>query len=301
MRVLELEDNYPFHEMHTKDDVPAIVNPGSVQQLGEQALAVTRELADIDLSNTSGEQQTFMYVPIFGLLHYPQAWAPALAILAGLLTLCALVLALWRKLASWRGLGVALLAMLPTVAVAFAGTKAIWNAAPDVFKWETSGWPEWPEVIPPNGWSILILTNLLVLVWMVVVYRLARRWSERANFSLLGIFFFMIFSVAVALGEPKSAILFTWPVIIGALAWLIAGLRAGKAARAAGENGWLPDLLVLAAAVPFVLYVVPMVPAIFMSDGTLSTGITAVVWAILLAIILPAVDGLWVDKPAITN
>jgi acetylornithine deacetylase/succinyl-diaminopimelate desuccinylase-like protein len=48
VRVLELEDNYPFHEMHTKDDVPAIVNPGSVQQLGEQALAV-RELANIDL------------------------------------------------------------------------------------------------------------------------------------------------------------------------------------------------------------------------------------------------------------
>jgi hypothetical protein len=296
VRVLELEDNYPFHQQHTEQDTLEIVSLGSVQQLGEQALAVVRELSALDLTDTSGEQQTFMYVPIFGLLHYPQAWAPALAILAGLLTLCALALALYRKLASFRGLGVALLALLLTVAVTFAGTKAIWNAAPGVFKWETRGWSEWPEVIPPNGWPILIVTNLLVLVLMVVVYRLARRWSERANFSLLGIIFFLLFSVALALGEPKSAILFTWPVIIGASAWLIAGLRAGKAASGAGGNGWTMDLLVLAAAVPFVLYVVPMVPAVFMSDGTLSTGITAAVWAILLGILLPAVDGLLTSR-----
>jgi hypothetical protein len=33
-----------------------------------------------------------------------------------------------------------------------------------------------------------------------------------------------------------------------------------------------------------------------MSDGTLSTGITAAVWAILLGILLPAVDGLLTSR-----
>ena len=40
IQVLELEDNYPFYEQHTPGDVPSIVKPGTLQQLGEQALSV---------------------------------------------------------------------------------------------------------------------------------------------------------------------------------------------------------------------------------------------------------------------
>ena len=163
IRVLELEDNYPFHEQHTPEDLPEIVNPGTVQQLGEQALAVTRELGDLDLSNTSGEQETYIYVPFLGLAHYPEAWARNLAILAGILLVTAWGLALWRKFASWGGLGVAVLAIAVTAGLSAFGTNTLWKAAPDLFGWETRRWPDWPEVIPPNGWQILILSNLVVL------------------------------------------------------------------------------------------------------------------------------------------
>lgn len=100
IRVLQLEDNYPFREQHTSDDVPDIVRPGSVQQLGEQVLAIVRELSNLNLDNTSGEQQTYMYVPMIGLAHYPEVWALPLAIVAGVLLIVAVGMALWRKLAS---------------------------------------------------------------------------------------------------------------------------------------------------------------------------------------------------------
>ena len=43
--------------------------------------------------------------------------------------------------------------------------------------------------------------------------------------------------------------------------------------------------IALAAGVPFVVYVMALVPSVFMSDGTLSTSITSAVWAILLCIL----------------
>jgi hypothetical protein len=288
VRVLELEDNYPFHEQHTLDDVPKIVNPGSVQQLGEQALSVVRELGHLDLSNTNGEQRTYMYVPGIGLAHYPEAWALPLAILTGILMVIVLGLALWRRLASWRGLGVAFLAIVSMAGLAGFGTNAVWKAAPNLLGWETQKWSEWPEVIPPNGWWILVLSNLVVLVLTVAVYWFARRSSTRASFSLFGLLIFLLFAVVLATADPRGAILITWPVLIGSVAWIVA------AAISRDGRKWPVDAGALLAAIPTILYLLPLVPAIFMSDGTKSVAIMAGVWVIILGIILPAIDGLFV-------
>ncbi len=290
VRVLELEDNYPFHEQHTLDDVPEIVNPGSVQQLGEQALAVARELGHLDLSNTRGEQRTYMYIPGIGLAHYPEAWALPFAILTSIMMIIALGLALWRHLASWRGLGVAFLTMVFMAGLAGFGTNTIWKAAPNLLSWETQKWSEWPEVIPPNGWWILVLSNLVVLILAVVVYWFARRWSSRASFSLVGLLIFLLFAVVLAIAEPRGAIIITWPVLIGSIAWIVAVALNKKGKK------WLVDVCILLTAIPTILYILPLVPAIFMSDGTKSVAIMAGVWVIILSIILPVVDGLF-ERP----
>jgi hypothetical protein len=46
--VLALEDNYPFKEKHTREDLPGIIQAGSVQQMGEQVLSIVRELGGLD-------------------------------------------------------------------------------------------------------------------------------------------------------------------------------------------------------------------------------------------------------------
>lgn len=292
VRVLELEDNYPFHEQHTPADVPEIVNPGSVQQLGEQALSVARELSGLDLSQTSGEQETYLYVPLLGLAHYPQAWALPLAVVAAVLLVIAFGLALWRGFASWRGLGVAVLAALVTAGLSAAGTNALWKAAPGWFDWDIHSWPDWPEVIPPNGWQIFILSNLAVLILSAVVFRLARRWSARANFSLVGLFILLLPAVATGVSAPHFAIIFTWPVLLGALSWIAAAVLSRKSKEFAEDFG------VLLAAIPCMLYIFTLLVVVFMSDGTLSVAITAGVWAILLGIFLPVIDGLLL-RPAV--
>jgi hypothetical protein len=286
IRVLELEDNYPYYQQHTPADVPEIVNPGSVQQLGDQVLAVVRELSSLDLDNTSGEQQSFVYVPALGLAHYPQAWALPLTILAGALLVVAVGLALWRRLASWAGLGVALLASAATAGLTTIGISAIWRAAPDLFGWETHRWHDWPEVIPPHGWLLFVLSNLAVLVLTVVVYRSTRRWSSRVSFSMLGLFIFLLLAMVFTLSDPRGAIQVTWPVLIGSAVWIAAMVFSKD------DRKWLLDAGAILAAIPTMLYILPLVPAIFMSDGTKSTAIMAGVLVIILVIILPAVDDL---------
>lgn len=282
---LVLEDNYPFREKHTALDLPEIISPGSLQQMGEQTLAITRQLAGLDLSNPRGEHQTWFAVPLLGLAHYPQAWALPLAIAAGVLLVLALGLALWRRLASWRGLAVGPVAVLGTAAAAGFAVNALWARVPDLAGWDTHRWPEWPEVIPPNGWLYFTGFGLLVLTLTVVVYWLVRRWSGRPDVSLAAIL--PLLPAAVALGDalPRAAYMPTWIVLAGSLAW-VGAVAAGKARRA-----WSVDLAALLEAVGFLVLLFPFLPGVVMSDGFKSIAILAAFWAVILFATLPVVEG----------
>jgi hypothetical protein len=290
IQVLELEDNYPYYQQHTKGDVPDIVNPGSVQQIGEQALAVTRELGGLDLANTKGPQRVYASLPLIGLLNYPQTWNLPLAILAVILLVAAFVLALRRRFATWRGLGVAFLTILILTGAVLVASNAFWKAAPGLFGWKTYLFPIWPEVIPPNGWLIVIVSYCVVLILAALAYRLARRWNSAADFSLLGVTIFTVLSILLAIGAPHVAILFTWPALLGSTGWILAGVFSRPGKPWAVEAGALP------AAIATLLFPLQFVPIMFMSDGTKSVAITPGVLVILLGVLLPVVDGLLAGK-----
>ncbi len=286
--VLALEDNYPFRQKHTEEDLPEIISAASVQQMGDQTLAITRVLGALDLVNPRGEQETFFSVPLLGFVHYPQAWSLPLGIIAATLLVLALGLALWRRFASWRGLAVALGAILVTAAASVLGVGALQPRLPRLFGWKTFLWDEWPEVIPPNGWLAAALLGLLVLALAVAVYVLARRWSARADFSLMGSMPFAIAAVVLAVAEPRTAYAFTWPVLIASLVWIMAAI-ARKTPMA-----WSLDLAAMLAAAPLVVMFLPFLPGIIMSDGMKSLNILAGIGALLLSVILPGIDGLLV-------
>ncbi len=282
--VLALESNYPFRQYHTMEDVPAIINPGTVQQMGEQTLSVARELGRLDLANPWGEQETFFSVPVIGFMHYPQAWSLPLAVITAVLCLLALALALWRRLVNWRGLATAFGTILLTAAVSVIGIGAVQPRLPAIFGWKTGQWADWPEVIPPYGEVAAGALALLVLGLAMVGYILARRWSRPAEFSLTGLMPFAIPAVAVAALEPRAAYSFIWPVLIGSLSWLIV------AAFSREQRKWRLTAGIMLTAIPFVVFIAPVLPGIVMSDGMKSLNILAGVEVALLAVILPAID-----------
>jgi hypothetical protein len=281
---LALEDNYPFREQHTEFDLPEIVNAGSVQQMGEQTLAIVRELGGIDLANPWGEHETWFSVPPV-LFHYPQAWALPLAIAAGLMLVLALGLGLWLGLTTWHGLAVGFGVILGTAVTAGFVTGALFERVPNLAGWDTHSWPEWPEVIPPNGWHYFVGLGLLVLVLVVIVYRIVRRWSGRPDLSLAVLLPFFVAAVVLGVAVPRTAYMPTWIVLVGSLAWFAAA-ATGKLRRA-----WPVDLAALLEAVGFLVLLFPFLPGVFMSDGFKSITILAGFWATILFATLPVVEG----------
>ncbi len=289
--VLALEDNYPFRQKHTAEDLPGIIRPASVQQMGEQTLAIARELGSRDLVDPWGEQETFFPVPVLGLIHYPESWSLPLAITAGVLLVLALGLSLWRGLISWRGLGIAFGTILVTAVISVLGVGALQPYLPRLFGWQTSRWPDWPEVIPPHGWLAAGLPALFVLGLCAGGYILFRRWSRRADFSLISLLPIAILAVVLAAAEPRTAYAFTWPVLIGSLSWAIVHfLKPTK---------WSADAAALVTALAIVIILAPFLPGVVMSDGMKSLNILAGIEAAMLGVILPAIDGLLVRNAGV--
>ncbi len=290
--VLALEDNYPFRQKHTAEDLPGIIRPASMQQMGEQTLAIARELGQRDLVNPWGEQETFFAVSFFGLAHYPEAWSLPLVITAGILMLVAFGLMLWRKFVSWRGMLISFGTILLTVVISVIVVTLLMPRMPAIFGWKTLDWPDWPEVIPPNGWVPVIIFDLFTLAVCVLGYMLARRWSGRADHSLAGLLPFLIPAVAFSIVMPRVAYPFLWTVLIGSAGWIVAAVAGRK------HLGWSRDLATTLAALPLVVLLLVFVPGVVMADGMKSLNILVGAEALIMGVVLPAIDGLLVRRPA---
>jgi hypothetical protein len=71
------------------------------------------------------------------------------------------------------------------------------------------------------------------------------------------------------------------------------------AVTAPRQTKWSLDVAATLAAVPLVVILLPFLPGVVMSDGMKSLAILAGIEALLLAVALPAVDGLIVRTPAL--
>lgn len=286
IQVLAMEDNYPFKEKHTNEDVAEIVSPASVQQMGDQVLAIIRALGTQYLANPLGSHETFFPIPYVGLVHYPQSWSLPISIVAGVLFCLAYGLAIWRKLISWRGVGLALVAIVATAVISALAVGWVWPQLPDLMGWEVQRWPDWPEVIPPHAGLVDLIFAILILILFVYAYRFIRRWSSAHAFTLSGLFILWLPAMVTALSEPRATYLFVWPVLVGSFSWVII-ILLGKQSKP-----WLIDVVFLLSAIPALILVLPFLPGVVMADGMKSLSILAALWAILLSVILPVVDEL---------
>jgi len=283
--VLALEDNYPFKEKHTQWDTPSIVSPGSVQQLGDTVLALARRLGDIDLSDTRGEDRTFFPIPFTALVHYPVSWTQQLFILACVLLVFMFFFSFRNKVLTLGGFFLALGVILVSAGICGVMITLLKPLLPGIFGWNTALWPDWPEVIPPNSGYALAGFALLVTGVTYLAYRLCRRRCSPAEFSIAGLLPFYLFSGAFSFLMPMMAYPFLWPALLGSSAWLFCALIQGnRTCRSA-----VPALI---AALPLMVLLLPFIPGIVMADGMKSLEILGAVFALILFIVLPAVDSL---------
>ena len=197
---------------HSAGDSLAALDERSLQHMGDQTLAATRELSR---AAPTGDG-TLLFADVAGrwLLVIP-GWA-GIALLAGLAAGYAVLS--WRLGGLWRGLATAATALAGSAALAWAALFLMGELRPGSY------WRAYP------AWTHLAVYACGLLAAVATLALLARKLSAeqlRASFWL----FFLLLGLAVLLIAPGGIIYFVLPPL-AAIAGLLLSGRFGWAARA---------------------------------------------------------------------
>ncbi len=199
---------------HTPLDRLANLDPASVQHLGDTALALTRRLADADLTAPDPRERVFLDALGLSMIAWPAAWTPALALLA----LCLLSLATWRirhvprdTPPRTRLLAVLALPLLLAVPAALGGGLA-WLLA---FLTDA----EVPGHADPTGARLAVWAASLAASGLVATLLNARLGPARLTLALW--WSLAVLTAALAVADPAASVGLLPPVLLaaGLLAW----------------------------------------------------------------------------------
>ncbi|MFF4832707.1 M20/M25/M40 family metallo-hydrolase [Streptomyces sp. NPDC001315] len=263
-----------YHSAH--DDL-AHVSRGSVQDMGDAALAAARRLAGADLG-AGGSDAT--YFSLFGtVVSYPAQLDLPLACLA----LLGVSLLLWlgrRRGLSLGGAGRAAatfpLTLLGGAVIGLAGWWALTLFRPDFALAAGSVY---------HLGRYALGEALLLLVLLVAWYRWARRTVSPLDIAVGVLGWFALLALVCAVLLPGGAYLFTWPALIGlaAVAVTVRWTPTGSPWRAVAGAG---------AAVPAVALLLPIVLLLLPTLGLSLTVAPLVLAALLGAVVLSVLEPL---------
>ncbi|MEU2349351.1 M28 family peptidase [Modestobacter sp. NPDC049651] len=256
---------------HTPEDTPDRMDRGSLQAMGDNALALTRELGGRDLRELArpGDADA-VYFPVLGrLVRFPgwSVWPLAGLAVAALGGLAALARSragtpLRRSLA---GFG---LALLPVVLAPLAAQGA-WALL-------TAVRPGYAGMIDPwrPGWyrlGVVALVLFVVLAW----YALLRRVGATA-LAVGALGWPVVLGAVLAAVAPGGSYLAALPALAGGVAGVV-GLLSGRP--------WVRLLGALLAGAVAVVVLAPTIALFFPALG-LATGAAPALFAVLLALVL---------------
>jgi hypothetical protein len=275
-----------FTELHTSEDRIEVVSPASLQQTGEQLLALVRYLGDQDRLEFNAPDQTFF--PALGqLIHYPAGWALPLAVVAGLCFLGTLIYGFRKRNLTWLGLGLSLVAFLIYVAASLGITFLIWQGIqalhPDY---------QYSTVRPHLSGDALYLVGfgflaLAVATGMIVV---ARKKVSSFDLAAGALVIWLPGAIAAAVYVPATSYLGSWVLLFNSLALLLALVVQTK------KSAWLwAGLGFMASAILVTFLWLPLVYLSFLGSGFPMWWIMIAEATLWLGALLPAWD--WITSP----
>jgi hypothetical protein len=202
---------------HTPLDNFGNAEPRTLQHHGDYLLPLARGFGALDLAALAAPDRIYFSPPVIGLVHYPLAWAPALAVLGILLVAAMIFRAAQRGAlrAKSVGLGVAHLAAALVVLPLFA--MLTWRLLalriPEV-AWFAHG-------SPYGSGRYLLGIGLLVTALYVGSTGWLRRRLAPAEMLVAALLAWSLLALASALWTPGASYVFLWPLVFASLglAW----------------------------------------------------------------------------------
>jgi hypothetical protein len=262
---------------HTPQDTPSMMDQASLQQHGENALALARAFGGADLATLSRPGAfDATYFPVPGLLVRYPGWLvwpfAALAVVA--VAVFAWALRRRGELTLARTAAACGLTLVPLL-LAPVAAQVLWLGLVALR-------PGYAEMIDPwrPGWfrvAVLGLAGLVLFGW----YALSRRRIGPAALAVGGLAWLALLGVVLAAFTPGGSYLAALPALTGAVAGII-GLTVGtaRARLVAQAVGAAVAVLILAPTV-----------VLFLPALGLATGGAAAFFAVMLGLaLLPALE-----------
>jgi hypothetical protein len=253
--------------------------------MGDNALALARELGDRDLAALAGPgPEDATYFPVLEeLARYPGSWVWPLA--AGAVVLVLLLVGVARARGETtlpRTLLGTLLAAVPLVGGPLAA-QGLWALLVALRPGYSSMLDPWRP--GPYRLAAVALVVGVTLLW----YALLRRRLGPTSLVVGGLVWLAALSAVLAAYAPGGSYLAVWPGLAGAVAGLLGVLTGNRVVR---------TVAVLAAGAVAVVVLAPTVSLFFPALGLSSGAAPAFVAAMLAVALLPAFELLFPDPYA---
>jgi Peptidase family M28 len=266
---------------HSPIDDPAHLSAASLQQMGDITLALTRELAGMDLSAIPvGGEQIVTTLP-WGLLWYPQSLEIPLAIAVLVLTIVLVWVLRRRGSLTLPRVAVAAAAAVVLLVAAGAASFAVWRLALLIDPAQASAVVG--EPYRPVPYRVAML--LAGLATVIAVFALVRRWL---NVVVLAVGMLLVLGLAgilLAFTLPGVSGAVVQPALVVATGAVVAVLVPER--RTAARSG----IYLFALAVTAIM----LGPAVWIGfDIGLNAGpISVVLLAVFVTLALPLIEAIW--------
>ena len=268
------------HVYHQVYDSPENLDEGTLQHQGSQVLAMLREFGDADLSAVNAPDQSYLSLPIVGLVTYGPLWIWLLGAVAVVLWVVALV-AVRMGGARISGFAAGFVASV----VQLGGVAA---AAFYLFVWRRGAHPEFGALhagaFHSEGWYVLAIVAV-AFVLATLSLAVLRRWFSTGELAVGALFVPVALAAVATVKFPMAAVNFQWPALAGCIGAL-AVTRVAPNARL-GLLRWIVAVL---AAVPVVAVLMPLTEGVWTAMG-LGWGVAVLVGLVFLQVV-PLFDAL---------
>jgi hypothetical protein len=264
---------------HTPLDNPQLLDRGSLQQHGENALSLARRFGSADLRQFEDRDSVYFSLPGNLFVHYRNRWLWPLALLSGVLLLGVISYAngAWqtRLLPILAGflIHTAVLLLLSLLGLGFV-RGVDWLHARNFAE----------GGLNQNILYVLGLFAVLAAT-LTTLYTWIRKRITPPAFFLGGALSLFVLAVVATRWLPGGSYVFVWPLLAGLLATAIAAFRPGR-------RSLLSALLLCALSLPALLLLVPLLKGLYIALGfnSASAPLLGVTFGLLFAMLFPFLD-----------
>jgi hypothetical protein len=264
---------------HTPLDNPQMLDRGSLQQHGENALSLARSLGNTDLNQLEDRDAVYFSLPGNFFLHYSSRFLWPLALVCGVLLFGAIFYAngAWQTslLSIFASFFIHIVVLLVLLMIGLGFVLGVhWlhlHALPE-------------GGLEQNALYVFGLYALLAAV-LILLYSLFRKRITPAAFFLGGALLIFVLILVITKWLPGGSYLFVWPLLAGLLATMTSAFRPSSLSVPAA-------LLLCVLSVPAVVFFVPLLQGFNTALGFTSIGtqLLSVTFGVFFFFLFPYLD-----------